>query len=83
MLPKERQARTERAWRDNELLRAGGLRDRHRDEEEIGIASTLSDDQYLELLRYIQALRAWPQSEYFPLIERRPAAPSWIAEQTR
>ncbi|WP_325985601.1 phage tail protein [Pseudomonas protegens] len=83
MTPDERQARMERAWRDNELLRTGGLRDRHRDEAEIGIASTLSDDQYSELLGYIQALRAWPQSEYFPLIEHRPAPPFWLAEQTQ
>lgn len=81
--PEERQARTERGWRDNELLRAGGLRDRHRDEVELGIATTLPDDRFAELLGYMQALRAWPQSADFPDSLHRPEAPTWLAEQTK
>lgn len=73
----------ERAWRDSELASVAWLRDRHRDQLEIGKAATFSEDQYSELLFYIQALRDWPQSDGFPTIELRPGAPLWIAEQSQ
>ncbi|PNG36625.1 hypothetical protein A1348_07080 [Pseudomonas protegens] len=58
------------------------LRDRHRDQLEIKVPTALSDNQYNELLVYMQSLRDWPQSPDFPQIEHRPVAPPWIAEQT-
>lgn len=72
----------ERSWRDQVMLAAIGLRDRHRDQLEIGGATTLTSEKFNELLLYIQALRDWPQSPDFPDIERRPVAPAWIADQT-
>ncbi|GGU54019.1 hypothetical protein GCM10009504_08660 [Pseudomonas laurentiana] len=72
---------TERAWRDAELASLVWLRDRHRDQLEIGGETTLTAEQFQELLVYMQALRDWPQSELFPVIEHRPVAPPWIAEQ--
>ena len=71
----------ERAWRDAELSGLVWLRDRHRDQLEIEIETTLTSEQFAELLVYMQALRDWPQAEYFPVIEHRPVAPPWIAEQ--
>ncbi|PLR61499.1 hypothetical protein QCBJ_23350 [Pseudomonas sp. QC2] len=59
------------------------LRERHRDQQEIGGSTTLSDDQFAELLVHMQALRDWPQSPAFPASEYRPVAPAWIAEQTQ
>ncbi|PNG40284.1 hypothetical protein A1395_02350 [Pseudomonas protegens] len=59
------------------------LRDRHRDQLEIKVPTALSDNQYNELLVYMQSLRDWPQSPDFPQIEHRPVAPPWIAEQTQ
>lgn len=72
----------ERNWRDQVMLAAIGLRDRHRDQLEIGGVTTLTSEQFNELLLYIQALRDWPQSPDFPDSEHRPQAPAWIADQT-
>ncbi|PLP87427.1 phage tail protein [Pseudomonas sp. FFUP_PS_473] len=77
----EQQAEQERQWRDSVLVSLVWLRDRHRDQLEIGAATTLSAEQFAELLVYMQALRDWPQSEQFPVTEYRPVAPPWIAEQ--
>lgn len=72
----------ERSWRDAELLGVKWLRERHRDQLEIAVDTTISAEQFTELLVYMQALRDWPQSPNFPDIEQRPLAPDWIAEQT-
>lgn len=76
-------AASERTWRDIELTSVMWLRERHRDQLEIGTASTLTGDQFNQLLVYMQFLRDWPQSPDFPQAEHRPVAPSWIAEQTQ
>ncbi len=78
----ERQERTERAWRDAQMESVKWLRDRHRDEQELGLSLSLTDNQSRELLVYIQALRDWPQSPVFPEEASRPKAPEWVAEQT-
>jgi hypothetical protein len=70
----------ERVWRDNELSGVLWLRERHRDQLEIEQPTTLTAEQFNELLAYLQALRDWPQSPYFPDRESRPTAPAWIAE---
>lgn len=72
----------ERLWRDAELERVKWLRERHRDELELSIPSSLTNDQYGQLLEYLQLLRDWPQSSNFPDQEHRPPVPAWIAEQT-
>ncbi|MGY2398660.1 phage tail assembly chaperone [Pseudomonas sp. SDO5271_S396] len=73
---------SERAWRDAELASILWLRERHRDQQEIGKATTLSGEQFAELLAFVQALRDWPQSPDFPDSAHRPVAPLWIAGQT-
>ncbi|ATR83073.1 phage tail protein [Pseudomonas sp. HLS-6] len=77
----EQLADDERAWRNAEINATQWLSARHRDQQEIGADTTLTSDQFQELLVYMQALRDWPQSEQFPVIEHRPVAPPWIAEQ--
>lgn len=74
-------ARLERAWRDVELSSVVWLRERHRDQLEIETPTTLTAEQFKELLVYMQALRNWPQSPDFPDTHLRPTAPDWIAEQ--
>lgn len=74
---------SERSWRDAEFAGLVWLRDRHRDQLEIGAAPALTAEQFTELLRHMQSLRDWPQSEHFPAIEHRPLPPSWLAEQAR
>ena len=68
----------ERKWRDDALSLAQGLRDRHRDQIEIDVPTTLTAEQFTELLVYMQALRDWPQSSSFPDQTTRPESPSWL-----
>ncbi|MEN5094541.1 phage tail protein [Pseudomonas protegens] len=72
----------ERRWRDAELTSVMWLRERHRDQLEIEAPTTLTGEQFKELLVYMQSLRDWPQSPDFPQVKHRPVVPSWIAEQT-
>lgn len=75
----EQLAVAERAWRDGELSRLFDLRDRHRDEVDMGIATTLTAEQFGKLLGYIQQLREWPQAAGFPAALARPVPPEWLA----
>jgi|GEM_PF-1961553 len=72
----------ERVWRDSELGSVVWLRDRHRDQLEIGVPTTMTPEQFTELLLFIQSLRDWPQSEAFPDTSARPVAPAFL-EQMR
>ncbi|ROM60412.1 phage tail assembly chaperone [Pseudomonas rhodesiae] len=76
-------ALAERAWRDAVLTSAAWLRERHRDQLEIGAPTTLTAEQFEELLVYMQALRDWPQSPEFPDSTHRPIAPTWLDEQAQ
>lgn len=76
-------AAVERAWRDQRLSETDGVVARHRDEQEEGSETTLAARQYSELQAYRRALRNWPESGEFPLIDHRPAAPPWLTEQTQ
>lgn len=78
----EQKASQERAWRDIQVSEAVGMRDRHRDQLEIDVETTLTAEQFKELLVFMQALRDWPQSPDFPDSESRPVAPAWIANQS-
>ncbi|MBD9457055.1 phage tail protein [Pseudomonas sp. PDM05] len=72
----------ERMWRDAEIESVKWLRERHRDQREIGANTTLTPEQFSELLLYVQSLRDWPQSPNFPNSQLRPIATAWIANQT-
>ena len=73
----------ERVWRDEVIDRVHWLRDRHRDELELGDPPTLSTVHYQSLLLYLKALRDWPQADAFPDTAQRPVEPSWIAAHMR
>lgn len=79
----EQQAARERAWRDAEVDSTEWLASRHRDEQDMQLPTTLTAEQFAELLVYRQALRDWPQSEPFPDTAQRPVAPPWIADQSQ
>ncbi|WP_248915876.1 phage tail assembly chaperone [Pseudomonas moorei] len=74
-------ANRERYWRDTEIARIQWLRERHRDELELSSPTSLTAEQYVELLAYLQLLRDWPQSDNFPDQDFRPVKPEWIVEQ--
>lgn len=80
--PEDRRIALERAWRDAELSSSEWLVNRHRDEQDMLLATTLTANQFAELLSHRQALRDWPQSDHFPTTQLRPIAPTWIAMQT-
>jgi hypothetical protein len=69
----------ERAWRDGELIRTEWLIARHRDEVDMTNPTTLSAEQYGELLAWRQLLRDWPESAAFPDAAGRPSPPAWLA----
>lgn len=73
-------AADERGWRDRGIDSTQWLVARHREQQEMN-NTTLTGQQYTELLQYRQALRDWPQTTTFPAADFRPVAPSWIAEQ--
>lgn len=79
----EEVASAERRWRDGELESVKWLRERHRDEVELGGATSLTADQYGELLAYMQSLRDWPQATKFPGTKYRPTRPAWIDQQSQ
>ncbi|CAB5523771.1 Uncharacterised protein [Pseudomonas putida] len=81
--PVDNPAEAERAWRDGEIAAHEWLVSRHRAEIELQRDTTLTAEQYTELLQYLQALRDWPAAEAFPDSAQRPTAPPWIAEQTQ
>ncbi|WP_110969293.1 tail fiber assembly protein [Pseudomonas huaxiensis] len=70
----------ERAWRDSAITQVSWLRERHRDEQDLGRPTTLTTEQFATLLAFLQLLRDWPESEHFPDIEQRPLQPPWLAE---
>jgi hypothetical protein len=76
-------AAVERAWRDAQLAATDGVVSRHRDEVEESGVTTLTAAQYAELQVYRRELRDWPQGAEFPLVDHRPIAPPWLAEQTQ
>ncbi|UVK81973.1 phage tail assembly chaperone [Pseudomonas sichuanensis] len=76
----EESAAKERGWRDAELNALVWWRDRHRDQLEIGAGTTMTPEQFSELLVFMQALRDWPQSPAFPDSSARPVPPAFIEQ---
>lgn len=76
----ERAMIEERAWRNNMLDSVKWLRERHRDQMDLQQATTLSPEQFAELLAYMQHLRDWPQSNYFPDPLYRPVVLEWMTD---
>lgn len=72
-----------RAWRDAAISATEWLSARHRDEIDSARPTTLTAEQFAELLSYRQALRDWPESAAFPDQASRPSGPVWIAVQTK
>ncbi|MCS3417397.1 hypothetical protein M2399_002799 [Pseudomonas sp. BIGb0450] len=71
----------ERRWRNLEIENTKWLRERHRDESDLKLDTTLTDIQFGQLLAHLQLLRDWPQHPKFPVFEFRPKAPDWIIGQ--
>ncbi|PVZ89972.1 hypothetical protein C9426_00905 [Serratia sp. S1B] len=63
----EQLAQQARNKRDQLLLDSQWLIQRHRDQLETGITTTLTTDQYTALLNYRQSLRDVPEQQGFPI----------------
>ncbi|MFV3379585.1 phage tail assembly chaperone [Pseudomonas sp. NY15354] len=71
---------SERVWRDAAVASTEWLMNRHRDELDMQLVTTLSAEQFTELLVYRQALRDWPHSQAFPDTEQRPVEPAFLED---
>ncbi|OQS34306.1 hypothetical protein B0T40_15805 [Chromobacterium haemolyticum] len=76
-LTEEERAAQARAERDQRLAATEWLVQRHRDEIDLGCATTLSGVQFAELLTYRQALRDVPVQTGFPKHITWPDAPAF------
>lgn len=72
----EQLATQARAERDTKLSATNWLVERHREEQETG-TTTLTAQQYADLLAYRQALRDVPQQAGFPETINWPVAPAY------
>ncbi|WP_274426733.1 phage tail assembly chaperone [Chelativorans sp. YIM 93263] len=63
-----------RVERDRRLRETDEPIIRHRDQKEMGVATTITDAQYQELMVYRQALRDLPEAT------EDPASPAWPEE---
>ncbi|MGN7738838.1 phage tail assembly chaperone [Pseudomonas sp. 22526] len=68
----------ERAWRSKMLESTQWLVIRDNEEMDMGEGTTLSTEQFKELLAYRQGLRDWPSAADFPNAEYRPVEPGWL-----
>lgn len=71
-------AEGERVWRDGEISRTEWLVARHRDELDMGRATTITAGMFIDLMSYRQLLRDWPSAAGFPKASRRPQWPDWL-----
>ena len=74
------QAALARRWRDLALDAVLWIRDRHRDEAELGVPTSIDQMQFDQLQGYIQALRDWPVHPEFPAESSKPLLPEWLAQ---
>lgn len=73
-------ASIERGYRDQLLASTEWLVNRQRDERDLGRATSLTTEQFQELLVYRQALRDWTLSPLFPDPQARPKEPQWLSQ---
>jgi len=51
-----------RAYRDHALIQSEWVVQRHRDQKELGVATSISDAEYMAWLTYRQELRDFPST---------------------
>lgn len=68
-----------RRLRDDAITSVIWVAERHRDQTQLQIETSISEEKFLGLLEYIQSLRDWPAMPGWPDIDI-PPAPDWLAE---
>jgi hypothetical protein len=75
----DEQEENARRWRDNQLTMNEWVATRHRDEVDMGRATTITVGMFADLMSYRQLLRDWPSAEGFPKDSHRPLQPEWLS----
>lgn len=78
-LSKKQHEASVRVARDEAIATSMWIVERHRSEVYIGAETTMTEQQYIQLLTYHQDLRDWPAKPGWPEIDM-PPAPDWLAE---
>lgn len=76
----EQRGEDARFWRGWAIESVKWLRERHRDEIESGLATSLSAEKFSDLLAYVQSLRDWPAAAGFPDKNSQPLTPDWLID---
>lgn len=79
-MPQEEKASLIRSERDQKLEEVAWMAERHRSQKDLGAETTLTEEQYMELLRYMQDLRDVPQQNGFPKNIVWPELPAFLKE---
>ena len=77
----EMRADEARRRRDDAIKSVMWVAERHRDQTQLQIDTSISEEQFVDLLEYIQVLRDWPAQPGWPDIDL-PLPPDWLAELT-
>lgn len=75
-------AREARALRDGCIASTMWIADRHRGQEQLEGETSITREQYTELLMFHQALRDWTTQPGWPDIDM-PPGPLWLAEMKK
>ncbi len=70
---------TARAQRDTCITSTMWMVERHRGEEQLGLDTSITAEQFIALLHYQQTLRTWPEQPGWPDIDM-PQEPEWLAD---
>lgn len=65
-----------RAIRNTDIANTQWIVDRHRDELDLEVATSISGLEFKDLLIYRKLLRDWPTTKDFP--NQKPKPPAWI-----
>lgn len=76
--PVEHQQEISRTIRNNEIESSMWVAERHRGQIELGIKTSISDNEFKDLLSYHQSLRDWTEHPGWPYVDM-PIAPDWLA----
>ncbi|MGS4930350.1 hypothetical protein ACVDHJ_01745 [Aeromonas sp. 25-281] len=77
----EMKAADARRRRDDAITSVMWVAERHRDQTQLQIDTSISEAQFVDLLAFIQVLRDWPALPGWPDIDI-PLPPDWLAEVT-
>lgn len=73
----EKRLESEKSRRTYEINNVSWYIERHRGQLELGIDTSITEEQYKQVLEYIQKLRDWPSCDGWPDVNM-PEKPEWM-----